>query len=151
MTKLLASVYFILFLFIGQSVASNVLSYSHPGANNTIIDEGKVFLRVEQMPEFGEDGNTTDNVLKFIQKNLTYPREALDNKIEGTVPIKFIVEKDGSIGQVIALNDPGYGLMDEAILVIKKMPKWKPGKQQGNLVRVWFTVPIIFKLKKIDN
>ena len=50
------------------------------------------------------------------------------------------------IGQVIALKDPGYGLVDEAILVIKKMPKWKPGKQQGNLVRVWFTVPIRFKL-----
>ena len=146
MTKLLASVYFILFLFIGQSVASNVLSYSHQGANNTIIDEGKVFLRVEQMTEFGEDGNTTDNVLKFIQKNLYYPREAFDNKIEGTVPVKFVVEKDGSIGEVFALNDPGYGLVDEAILVIKKMPKWKPGKQQGNLVRVWFTVPIRFKL-----
>jgi protein TonB len=146
MAKLLASVYFFLFLFIGQSVASNALLPSHPGANNTIIDEGKVYLRVEQMPEFGGDGNTMDNVIKFIQKNLYYPREAFDNKINATVPVKFVIEKDGSIGQVIALNDPGYGLVDEAILVIKKMPKWKPGKQQGNLVRVWFTVPIRFKL-----
>ena len=151
MTKLLASVYFILFLFIGQSVASNVLSYSHQGANNTIIDVGQNYLRVEQMPEFGGDANTNDKMMKFIQKNLSYPREALDNKIEGTVPVKFVIEKDGSIGQVIALKDPGYGLVDEALLVIKKMPKWKPGKQQGNLVRVWFTVPIVFKLKKIDN
>jgi protein TonB len=151
MAKLLASVSFILFLFIGQSVASNVLSYSHPGANNTIIDEGKIYLRVEQMPEFGGDGNTNDKMMKFIQKNLSYPREALDNKIEGTVPVKFVIEKDGSIGQVIALKDPGYGLVDEALLVIKKMPKWKPGKQQGNLVRVWFTAPIVFKLKKIYN
>ena len=151
MAKLLASVYFFLFLFIGQSVASNVLSYSHQGANNTIIDDGKIYLRVEQMPEFGGDGNTNDKMMKFIQKNLSYPREALDNKIEGTVPVKFVIEKDGSIGQVIALKDPGYGLVDEALLVIKKMPKWKPGKQQGNLVRVWFTVPIVFKLKKIDN
>lgn len=148
MAKLLASVSFILFLFIGQSVASNVLSYSHPGANNTIIDDGKIYLRVEQMPEFGGDGNTNDKMMKFIQKNLSYPREALDNKIEGTVPVKFVIEKDGSIGQVIALKDPGYGLVDEALLVIKKMPKWKPGKQQGNLVRVWFTVPIRFQLKQ---
>ncbi|MBK9211818.1 MAG: energy transducer TonB [Saprospiraceae bacterium] len=151
MAKLLASVSFILFLFIGQSVASNALLPSHPGANNTIIDEEKAYLRVEQMPEFGEGGNAAKNVMKYIKENLKYPQEAFDNKIEGTVPIKFIVEKDGSIGQVIALKDPGYGLVDEAILVIKKMPKWKPGKQQDNLVRVWFTVPIVFKLKKIDN
>ena len=113
--------------------------------------DDKNFPLVEQMPEFGGDGNTNDKMMKFIQKNLSYPREALDNKIEGTVPVKFVIEKDGSIGQVIALKDPGYGLVDEALLVIKKMPKWKPGKQQGNLVRVWFTVPIVFKLKKVDN
>ena len=151
MAKLLASVYFILFLFIGQSVASNSQLYSHPGANNTIIDEEKAYLRVEQMPEFGEGGNTYKNVKEYIKENLKYPQEAFDKKIEGTVPVKFVVENDGSIGQVLVLGDPGYGMAEEAIILMKGMPLWKPGRQKGQPIRVWLSVPIVFKLKKIDN
>ncbi len=109
-------------------------------------DENKVFLRVEQMPEFGEGGVTAQNVMKFIQKNVEYPTIARENNIQGTVPLKFVIERDGRVGEVIVLKDPGGGLADEAVRVIKKMPKWKPGKQQGKEVRVWFTVPVVFKL-----
>ena len=109
-------------------------------------DENKVFLRVEQMPEFGEGGATAQNVMKFIQKNVEYPTIARENNIQGTVPLKFVIERDGRVGEVIVLKDPGGGLADEAVRVIKKMPKWKPGKQQGKEVRVWFTVPVVFKL-----
>ena len=109
-------------------------------------DENKVFLRVEQMPEFGDGGATAQNVMKFIQKNVEYPTIARENNIQGTVPLKFVIERDGRVGEVIVLKDPGGGLADEAVRVIKKMPKWKPGKQQGKEVRVWFTVPVVFKL-----
>ena len=109
-------------------------------------DENKVFLRVEQMPEFGEGGATAENVMKFIQKNVEYPTIARENNIQGTVPLKFVIERDGRVGEVIVLKDPGGGLADEAVRVIKKMPRWKPGKQQGKEVRVWFTVPVVFKL-----
>ena len=70
----------------------------------------------------------------------------MENNIQGTVPLKFVIERDGRVGEVIVLKDPGGGLADEAVRVIKKMPKWKPGKQQGKEVRVWFTVPVVFKL-----
>ncbi len=113
--------------------------------------DDKNFPLVEQMPEFGEGGNTYKNVMKYIKENLKYPQEAFDNKIEGTVPVKFVVENDGSIGQVLVLEDPGYGMAEEAIILMKGMPLWKPGRQKGQPIRVWLSVPIVFKLKKIDN
>lgn len=102
------------------------------------------FVVVEKMPSFpgGEE-----ELLKFIQSNVKYPWSAKEVGQEGTAYIEFIVEKDGSITQVKSLRDIGFGIEEEAMRVVKKMPKWEPGEQRGKKVRVRFTIPIKFKLR----
>jgi protein TonB len=87
-------------------------------------------------------------MMKFIQKNLVYPEIAQENTIEGTVVVEFIVEKDGSIGNIKVIKDIGGGCGDAAVNVMKKMPKWNPGKQRDNPVRVKMKAPIKFRLSK---
>ncbi|WP_109694185.1 energy transducer TonB [Chitinophaga deserti] len=86
---------------------------------------------------------------KFLNNNMHYPAMASENGIEGTVFVKFVVNADGSITDVAATgNKLGAGCEEEAIRVIRKMPKWKPGRQNGRNVAVWFNVPIRFKLNQ---
>lgn len=108
------------------------------------MEEEEVFVVVEDDPEFP---GGMDSLKAFIERNLVYPQLAKDNKIEGKVFVTFVVEKDGSISGVKVLRDIGYGCGAEAIRVVMKMPKWKPGKQRGKPVRVQYNLPIVFKLK----
>ena len=107
-------------------------------------DKGEVFVVVEEQPLYPE-GNSA--MIKFLANNVKYPEEAHKKGIEGRVITNFIVEKDGSLSdfQVAHGIDP---LLDaEAIRVLKTMPKWKPGKQRGENVRVRFTLPVVFRLQ----
>ena len=88
-----------------------------------------------------------DSMYAFIQRNLHYPTQAIDNDVSGKVYVTFVVEKDGSIGNPKLLRDIGFGCGAEAIRVVKAMPKWNPGKQRGKPVRVQFNLPISFSLK----
>ncbi|MCU0324005.1 MAG: TonB family protein [Spirosomaceae bacterium] len=106
--------------------------------------EDEIFTSVEQQPEF-PGGNI--EALKYIGKNLKYPSAAQRANVSGKVFVKFVVEKDGSIGDVQILKGIGFGCDEEASRVIKTMPKWSPGKQNGRNVRVWFTLPISFVLE----
>lgn len=84
---------------------------------------------------------------RFLGNNIRYPRMAEENGIEGTVVVKFVVGADGAISNVeIAGNKLGAGCEDEALRVVRKMPKWKPGRQNGRNVAVWFNLPIRFKI-----
>jgi protein TonB len=85
---------------------------------------------------------------QFIQKNLKYPEIALENQIEGTVVVEFVVEKDGSISNIKVLKDIGGGCGNEAMRIIKMMPKWTPGKQRDMAVRVKMRAPIKFKINR---
>lgn len=109
--------------------------------------EDKIFEVVEIQPEF-PGGQAA--MLKFISENFKYPEDAKRFEIEGRVMITFLVDSDGSITNVRALLPPerqlGYGLEDEAIRVIKKMPKWNPGMQRNKAVKVQFTMPIMCRL-----
>ncbi len=96
---------------------------------------------VDQMPEF--DGN----LYQFIRDQIQYPREAIQNGTFGTVGLSFVVEMDGSIGAIKILNAVGDGCTEEAIRVLKLMPKWRPGKNHGQLVRVRYNIPVKFRLK----
>jgi protein TonB len=96
---------------------------------------------VDIMPEFN------GNVYQFIKDNLRYPSLAVENGTQGTVGLSFIVETDGSIGDVKVLGRVGDGCTEEAIRVVKMMPKWKPGINHGEPVRVIFNLPIKFRLK----
>ncbi len=108
------------------------------------VQEEEIFTIVEEQPEFpgGEEAR-----IKFITENIKYPQIAKENGIEGKVFITFVVEKDGSISNVRLLRDIGGGCGEEAIRVVKAMPKWKPGKQRGQAVRVQFNMPINFVLQ----
>ncbi len=82
----------------------------------------------------------------YIAQHLHYPDEARDSHITGTVVVKFVVEEDGSIGDVALLREIGGGCGKEAVRVVKSMPKWEPSKQGGKAVRCEYTLPIRFNL-----
>lgn len=103
-----------------------------------------VFVAVEQEPQF--PGGTTA-LSDYLQKNLRYPAEASRANIAGRVFLSFVVNADGSLTDVQVLKGLGFGTDEEALRVIKAMPRWKPGRQAGRAVRVKFNLPITFRLE----
>lgn len=83
--------------------------------------------------------------MSFIKKNKKNPEFAVENDIQGTVSLSFIIEKDGSLSNIKVIKSPHKVLSDEAIRIVELMPNWKPGKQRGKAVRVRNQLPIIFK------
>jgi protein TonB len=106
-------------------------------------DENYVHKTVDELPEFpgGED-----KMKEYIHKRIKYPKAALEDGISGRVVLSVIVEKDGSLSGLEILRAIDPDLDKEAIRIIKGMPKWKPGKYQGEVVRVQYTIPIGFRL-----
>ena len=106
--------------------------------------DDKVYKSVEQMPRFpgGEFG-----LMKYLQENIKYPPEAAKNDIEGRVIVQFIVDKTGQVGEVKVLRPVSEELDAEAVRVVKTLPKFEPGRQDGEAVSVWYTLPISFKLQ----
>lgn len=113
------------------------------GEGNAVVEEEAVYFSVEEAPSF--PGGMA-NIGKYIGKNLKYPTQARDAGIQGRVIVSFIVEKDGSVTDVKVLQGIGNGCDEEAIRVIKLMPPWTPGKQNGKPVRVQYNLPIAFRL-----
>ncbi|MCE5331228.1 MAG: energy transducer TonB [Bacteroidales bacterium] len=103
-----------------------------------VVDE--IHIYVEEMPEFKGDVTT------YLAKNLKYPVMAQEIGIQGRVICQFVVNKDGSIGDVQVVRSADKSLDNEAVRVIKSMPNWKPGKLNGKAVRVKYTLPVNFKL-----
>ncbi len=99
---------------------------------------------VEEMPEFP---GGYPAMVAFISKNLKYPLMALEAGIEGKVFIKFVVGTDGRIESAKVIRGLGGGCDREALRVVNTMPKWKPGRQNGHAVKVYFTLPIHFMLR----
>jgi protein TonB len=100
-----------------------------------------VFTRVEQMPEFpgGMAG-----MQQYFRDNLKYPEQALTKGIGGKVVIRFTVDKDGSVIDVIIKRGIGDGCDEEALRLVKEMPSWKPGMHNGRPVKVYYTMPLDF-------
>ncbi len=106
--------------------------------------EEEIFVAVEQQAEF--PGGTAA-MMKWLNNNVRYPESAQQNDIQGRVIVKFVVEKDGSIGKAEILKGVDRDLDREALRVVKKMPKWQPGKNNGVAVRSYFNLPVVFKLQ----
>lgn len=106
--------------------------------------EEEIFVAVEQQAEF--PGGTAA-MMKWLSNNVRYPEAAQQNDIQGRVIVKFVVEKDGSIGKAEILKGVDRDLDREALRVVKKMPKWQPGKNNGVAVRSYFNLPVVFKLQ----
>ena len=104
----------------------------------------KVLEKAEVMPEFpgGEQA-----MYDFVNKNVVYPEEAKEKEIAGRVIVSFIIEKDGSINEAKVVQGIGGGCDEEAVRVVKAMPKWKPGTEKGKPVRVHYMMPFTFKLQ----
>lgn len=107
-------------------------------------DSEACFTVVEEEPEFP---GGTEALMDFIKKNLRYPEFLAESCIQGRVTLSFVVEKDGSITDIQEMRSPSEVLTEEAIRVVKLMPKWKPGKQRGQDVRVKYMLPITFRLE----
>lgn len=103
-----------------------------------------VYDVVEVMPQF-PGGQTA--MLKYIMENIKYPKQIMEEGIQGRVTVSFIVEKDGRVSNVRLLRSVQPLLDKEAVRVVKSMPKWSPGKHNGKPVRVRFNLPVMFKLK----
>ena len=107
-------------------------------------EETKVFDVVEQMPSFPGGPSA---LMQYLSSNIKYPVVAEENGVQGRVVCTFVVERDGSITDVRVVKSVDPSLDKEAVRVVKSMPKWIPGKQNGSAVRVKYTVPVTFKLQ----
>ena len=106
--------------------------------------EEEIFVAVEQPAEF-PGGQAA--LMKWLSNNIRYPEAAQQNDIQGRVVVKFVVEKDGSVGHAEIARGVDKDLDREALRVVNKMPKWHPGKNNGVAVRSYFNLPVTFKLQ----
>lgn len=103
---------------------------------------GEIYDLVEQMPLFpGGD----EALMSWLSENINYPEDALKKGVEGRVIIRFVIDANGNVTNAEVVKSVDKALDDEALRVVRAMPKWTPGKKDGNPVRVWFTLPVAFK------
>ncbi|WP_407428333.1 energy transducer TonB [Arcticibacter sp.] len=117
-----------------------------PPTKAAVVEDNAVydFSSIEQMPDFP---GGMPKFYAYVGKNYTYPAAAREQGVSGRLIMSFVVEKDGSLTDIKVLRDLGMGTGDEAIRLLKKAPKWKPGIQNGRPVRVQYTLPIMLNLE----
>ena len=115
-------------------------------AQKTVVSKTNqnVYDVVEQNPEYP---GGMPAMIEFLQANIKYPEDAIKQNIGGRVIVMFVVEPDGSLSNVRVARKVFPSLDDEAVRVVKSMPKWEPGKEKGRPVRVNFTLPVVFSYK----
>ena len=120
--------------------------------NEVVVEDKKpveekpaeIFKSVEQMPQFpGGEGA----LIKYLSSHINYPPMAAENNIQGRVVVAFVVDKTGKVGEVNVVRSVDKDLDREAVRVCKSLPKFVPGRQNGQPVSVWFTLPVTFKLQ----
>ncbi|MBK8563353.1 MAG: TonB family protein [Saprospiraceae bacterium] len=119
-------------------------------------EKPEFYDKLEKPPLFPGCENETDlqakkscstaKMLAYVDANLKYPEIAIDNNVQGTVYVKFVVEKDGSLTNIEIIRDIGAGCGEEVVRLVKMMPKWEPGTRRGRPDRVQFNMPVKFKL-----
>ncbi len=137
-TFTLSTIIFLLYM-VGNQSFSQVQVFDDENSDSI------VFAVVEDPPEFPGGDSAR---IRFFNKNIVFPQMALDSEVQGTVYITFVIEKDGQVSNVQILRRIGSGCDEEAVRVVKLMPRWKPGKQRGKNVRVQYNLPIRFTLSK---
>lgn len=132
---------------IGNDENGEVLRWKDAIVNEPVkpkVEENKVFEYVEQMPSFpGGDAA----LMRYLSKNIKYPPLAEENGIQGRVICSFVVERDGSVSDIRIKRSVDPSLDKEAMRVVSAMPKWIPGRQNGQMVRVKYTLPVTFRLQ----
>lgn len=114
-------------------------------AQKTVVSQTnqKVYDTVDQMPEYP---GGMQAMIEFLQTSMKYPEDAAKQKVEGRVMVQFVVETDGSVSDVHVAKQVFPSLDAEAIRVVQAMPKWTPGKNGGQVVRVKYNLPIVFRM-----
>ena len=110
------------------------------------VVDNQVFTAVEQMPQF--PGGEAE-LMKYLSTHIKYPQMAMENNVQGQVVVQFVVQKDGSIGEVKVVRSKDPDLDREAVRVVKTLPNFIPGKMNGQAVNVWYTLPVRFKLQGV--
>ena len=108
-------------------------------------EDDQPFLIAETMPSF--QGGDLNTFRTWVQQNVKFPQIALENGIQGRVVLSFVIEKDGRLTNIQVLQTPDRSLSEEAIRVLNKSPKWSPGKQRNQAVRVKYTLPVDFRVQ----
>ena len=111
-------------------------------------DKPQIFNHVEAMPQFS-GGEAA--LMKYLAENITYPTISAEKGIQGRVVVRFVIKPDGSIGDAEVVKSLEPACDKEAMRVVKKMPNWIPGKQNGNAVYVYYSLPVVFRLQNLDN
>lgn len=133
----------------GVTGFQNIIEFQNITDMSKSDEETEIILSIDPVETPPQFPGGEDSLYSFIYSNLRYPQEAIDNGIEGRVYITFVVEKDGSITGIKILRDIGYGCGEEAVRVLKMMPKWIPGKDHlGNIHRTQYNMPIRFEFKQ---
>lgn len=130
---------------------THVNSYDYLLENNSsnidLQQQDSIYSFTDQMPYFGDSAQTSlKNLMKYFGENINYPEETINKGISGTIYANFIVEKDGSISNVKIIKGLDSLLNKESIKVISNLPRWNPGKQNEETVRVTITIPIKFNI-----
>lgn len=129
---------------VGGAVLKAKEDIAAPEPPKHVVEETKIFTVVEQMPMYpGGDAA----LMGYLRDNIKYPTVAAENGVQGRVVVGFVVERDGSITDVNILRGVDPSLDREAMRVVKSMPRWNPGKQNGSAVRVKYQVPVSFRLQ----
>lgn len=128
-----------------QSKQTQTTLAPKPQTTAPVKDSSPTFTATEQMPQFM--GGDLRSFQIWVSQRLVYPPIAQENGIQGTVVVQFIVEKDGSLSNIKVLRSPDNSLSKEAVRVVSSSPKWTPGRQNGEAVRVQYRIPIGFKLQ----
>lgn len=127
-------------LALGQSAKEP----AQPAAQDTAA----IYMQLEEDPEY-PGGLAT--LMDYLNSNIHMPYKAIRAGVDGRVLVSFVVEKDGRVGDVTILEDPGYGCGKAVAKAIKKMPRWKPGKLDGKAVRTMFRLPVMMSTAPADT
>ena len=135
----------IVFSIGNNNAADASTTKAQAAAEAKVAEDGDMpYIKVEKMPTFqGGDLNVFRN---WVQSNVKYPQESQEKALQGRVVCSFVVEKDGSLTEFDVLQSPDKSLADEVVRILKTSPKWEPGEQRGEKVRVKYTVPIVFSI-----
>ena len=123
-----------------------IMDYVEEVREVVVEEEAIPFMMVEEKPTFN-GGDAATEFPKWVQSQLVYPEIAKENGLQGRVTLQFTVNTDGSVSNIKVMRGVDSSLDKEAVRVVSKSPKWKPGKQRDRAVKVTYTFPVIFQLK----
>ena len=130
---------------VKKSGKASVSSMTRSNNEKMKKDEMGYYNYTEVLPEYNGGQHALES---YINENIEYPQDAIDNSVEGTVHVQFVVDEKGHVSDVkTAGNKIGYGLEEEAVRVVSNMPKWSPGQVKGKYVKTRRTLPIIYRLE----